>query len=264
MAMEASAIDEIQKKQEAKKKEKEDKRRAEEEERKRKEREAQKAALASSDKPIALIKVETSVGQKQVFENEKSSAIAQEVLRARLTERRPLNEMDANNVLESQNDGYKFSERVVEIIRKIHAIFRQISFEDLYLPENEPLLVDFEISKEFLKEVQDFETVLELFSTMAIADVRLLYKVFESQGFDIHLTQAALPSHNVEALISSGLVNRNIQNLTILSQLKRLIELDYGNQSCFEIHFEPSELRLLQKYDSIQAGLKDYQKIICA
>jgi hypothetical protein len=62
MAMEASAIDEIQKKQEAKKKEKEDKRRAEEEERKRKEREAQKAALASSDKPIALIKVETSVG----------------------------------------------------------------------------------------------------------------------------------------------------------------------------------------------------------
>jgi hypothetical protein len=59
--------------------------------------------------------------------------------------------------------------------------------------------------------------VLELFSTMAIADVRLLYKVFESQGFDIHLTEAALPSHNVEALISSGLVNRNIQNLTILS-----------------------------------------------
>jgi hypothetical protein len=99
---------------------------------------------------------------------------------------------------------------------------------------------------------------------MAIADVRLLYKVFESQGFDVHLTEGALSSHNVEALIGTGLVNRNVQNLTVLSQLKRLIELDYGNYSCFEIHFEPSELRLLQKYESIQAGLKGYQKLISA
>ena len=86
---------------------------------------------------------------------------------------------------------------------------------------------------------------------MAIADVRLLYKVFESLGLDVHMKEAALPSHNVEALISTGLVNRNVQNLTVLSQLKRLIELDYGNYSCLEIHFEPSELRLLQKYESI-------------
>lgn len=159
--------------------------------------------------------------------------------------------MDPTSVLGLQNDGFKFSERVVGIIRKVHAIFSKLSFEDLYLPENEPLLGDFEITKEFLKEVQDFDTVLELFSTMAIADVRLLYKVFESQGFDVHLTEAALPSHNVEALISTSLVNRNVQNLTVLSQLKRLIELDYGNYSCFEIHFEPSELRLLHKYESI-------------
>jgi hypothetical protein len=107
----------------------------------------------SSDKPIALIKVETTIGQKQVFENDQTSSTAQEVLRMRLMERRPLNEIDPTSVLGLQNDGFKFSERVVEIIRKIHAIFSKLSFEDLYLPENEPLLADFEITKEFLKEV---------------------------------------------------------------------------------------------------------------
>ena len=91
---------------------------------------------------------------------------------------------------------------------------------------------------------------------MAIADVRLLYKVFESQGFDVHLTEAALPSHNVEALINTGLVNRNVQNLRVLSQLKRLIELDYGNYSCLEIHFEPSELRLLKNMSKFKLVLK--------
>jgi len=158
----------------------EEKKRLEEEERKRKEREAQKAALASSDKPIALTKVETFIGQKDVFGNDKASAIAQDVLRARLTERRSLREVDVYSTQSSISDGFKFSDRVVEIIRKIHSIFRQLSLEDLQLPENEPMLADFEITKEFLKEVESFDTVLELFATMAIADVRLLYKLFES------------------------------------------------------------------------------------
>jgi hypothetical protein len=50
------------------------------------------------------------------------------------------------------------------------------------------LLTDFEITKEFLSEEESFERVLDLFSTLAIADVRLLYKVLESQGYDVHLT----------------------------------------------------------------------------
>jgi len=135
-----------------------------------------------------------------------------------------------------------------------------LPIEDLQLPENEPLLSDFEITKSFLKEEEDFETVLGLFSTLADADVRLLYKVFESQGYDVQLTQAALPSFNLQSMLATQTVSRSLNRLGTQTLVKRLIEQDYCDLGAMVVHADPSEVRLLQKYEAIVEDLKAYEK----
>lgn len=115
--------------------------------------------------------------------------IAQDVLRARLMDRKSLSDQVDQSESDFKPSGeFKFSAKVVAILKQIHQNFKKLKPADLELPENEPLLVDFEITKEFLSGDSSFDTILDLFSTLAVADVRLLYKVLESQGYDIHLT----------------------------------------------------------------------------
>ena len=71
------------------------------------------------------------------------------------------------------------------------------------------------MTKVTLKEETEFENVLNLFSTLADADVRLVYKVFESQGYDVHLTQTALPSFNTSALCAADLCSRAITDVSV-------------------------------------------------
>jgi hypothetical protein len=104
---------------------------------------------------------------------------------------------------------------VVEIIKQIHNNFKKLPLETLEWPENEPILSDFEMTKNTLAEESEFETVLNLFSTMVDADVRLIYKVFESQGYDVHLTQIALPSYNIRSLFAANMCTRSMTSLSV-------------------------------------------------
>ena len=72
--------------------------------------------------------------------------------------------------------------------------FKTIPLEHLKLPTDEPLLSDFEITKESLKEA-DFETMQNLMLTVAQADWRLFMKILVSQGYDLWLTKAHYPTH---------------------------------------------------------------------
>ena len=147
--------------------------------------------MANVQTDFKLIKIETLIGQKAVFTHDKACILAQDVLRMRLTERPQLIDINFDSLIKSeipQSEGFKFSPKVVAIIKQIHENFKKLPLDDLQLPQNEPLLTDFEITKSFLKEEENFETILGLFSTLADADVRLLYKVFESQGYDLQLT----------------------------------------------------------------------------
>jgi len=54
----------------------------------------------------------------------------------------------------------------------------------LKLPENEPFLDDFEITKENIKE-EDLETFKEKMLSIIFADSRLFYKLIISQGYDL-------------------------------------------------------------------------------
>jgi len=92
----------------------------------------------------------------------------QDILQYRLTEQK-----------EPVGAKIKFSKNVTSIIGKIHNYFKSIPLDELSLPENEPLLEDFEVTKESLRD-KDIDQVLTIFEGMAMGDVRLLYKVFES------------------------------------------------------------------------------------
>lgn len=74
---------------------------------------------------------------------------------------------------------FKFSTEVTEIIKTIHTNFQNFPIEELSWPENEPLLQDLEITKQTLKD-ESYATIQDYFLNLALADVRLLYKVFES------------------------------------------------------------------------------------
>ena len=66
----------------------------------------------------------------------------------------------------------------------------------------------------------DLDTLQEMFKTLALADIKLFFKVLSSQGFDPWLTQASLPSSPNQAQM------RLIRNVSQLETVKRLIEQD--------------------------------------
>ena len=81
----------------------------------------------------------------------------------------------------------------VKILEEIHKNFQTIPLEHLSLPTDEPLLEDFDITKESLKE-DDFESVKQKLKILACADWRLFMKLLISQGYDLWLTKAFLPT----------------------------------------------------------------------
>ena len=70
-------------------------------------------------------------------------------------------------------------------------------FEQLSLPQNEPFLDDFEITKESIKE-EDLESFKQKMLSIILADSRLFFKLIISQGYDLHLTRALLPTYDLK------------------------------------------------------------------
>lgn len=66
----------------------------------------------------------------------------------------------------------------------------------------------------------DVDTLTEVFLSLALADVRLFYKVMQSQGYDLWMTQASLPSKPTFSQM------KLVKNVSLLEKVKRLIEQD--------------------------------------
>ena len=64
-----------------------------------------------------------------------------------------------------------------EAIAKIHSNWQL--YDDLTLPNDEPLLEDLALTNETLRSF-DLETLNEMLLNLALADVRLFYKVMQS------------------------------------------------------------------------------------
>ena len=96
-----------------------------------------------------------------------------------------------NKIREPLVDSFTLSTKAKSVIAKIHQNWQ--NSPDLTLPTDEPLLDNLEITRDTLRTV-DLETMSEMFINLALADVKLFFKVLQSQGYDLWLTQAALPS----------------------------------------------------------------------
>lgn len=66
----------------------------------------------------------------------------------------------------------------------------------------------------------DVDTFTEMFLNLALADVRLFYKVMQSQGYDLWMTQADMPSKPTASQM------KLLKNVSLLEKVKRLIEQD--------------------------------------
>ena len=86
------------------------------------------------------------------------------------------------------------------------------------------MLEDFDITKESLKE-DDFESVKQKLKVLACADWRLFMKLLISQGYDLWLTKAFLPT-NVPKHIGKRIMNFCTKTL-LLKKIKKIIEHDY-------------------------------------
>lgn len=113
-----------------------------------------------------MIKPDVVFGQKDLFNDDHASILVQDMLRERI------------NASEKSQD-FQLSDIAKEVIKDIHQIFKSIDANDLTLPANEDLLDDFGLTKEGIKSM-DLETFTESCNTLAIADVRLFFKLIES------------------------------------------------------------------------------------
>jgi hypothetical protein len=114
--LEESAIEELRRTQQQKKDEKEAKKKAAEEEKKRQEREAAKQALATSDTSVTLMKIETLIGQSNVFTHDACIAV-QDVLRSRLMEKKKLIDIDGRFECQKPAEDFKFSAQVIGMLK---------------------------------------------------------------------------------------------------------------------------------------------------
>jgi len=131
-----------------------------------------------------LIKfVVTTTEEKLFAEDSSSNYLVQEALR--------------NRVKSASSDEFEFSARATAIIEEIHSRFCTLPLDQLSLPENEPFLDDFEITKENIRE-EDCEALKQKLLSVIFADSRLFFKLIVSQGYDLALTSAVLPTFDLK------------------------------------------------------------------
>lgn len=85
----------------------------------------------------------------------------------------------------------------------------------------------------------DADVMNEMFLNLALADIKLFYKVMQSQGYDLWLTQAALPSG------PTGQKMKLVKNVLLLEKVKRLIEQDICQEQKLVTTLEQNQLRLV-------------------
>lgn len=86
--------------------------------------------------------------------------------------------------------------------------------DQLTLPEteNELSLDDFEITKQNIKE-EDVVSFKQKLLSVILADSRLFFKMILSQGYDLHLTRAVLPTYDLAFCGNIKNLSRNVQLL---------------------------------------------------
>lgn len=138
--------------------------------------------LTKSD--TKLIKLEVIVTEAKIFaEDSSANMLVQDFLRDRVKS-------------QASPDEFEFSKQANTIIEEIHARFQKLPLDQLGLPANEPFLDDFEITKDSIKE-EDLDSFKQKLLSIIFADSRLFFKLITSQGYDLHLTKAVLPTYDL-------------------------------------------------------------------
>lgn len=191
-----------------------------------------------------VIKLEVTITAEKLFSEESSSNyLVQEVLRNRVKS-------------DEGEEDFEFSRRAHEIIEEIHQRYRTVPLEQLALPEDEPILEDFEITKENIKE-EDFESFKQKMLTIIFADSRLFFKLIISQGYDLHLTRAVLPTHD---LSHCGAIKNLSRNVQLLQLVKTLIEKHYCKDKQIVTHLTPSMIRIASLTPDLPANEEDEEE----
>ena len=237
-AIEASAIDEMVKKQEQRREAKavlaKEKLKAKQDALAALQKETDNLISASN---CNLIKLEVITNEADLFgENSSSNNLVMDVLRKIV-------------MSESPTGDFELTERTKTIIEQIHAHFQTIPLDQLSLPLNEPFLDDFEITKETIKE-EDLESFKQKMLSIMLADSRLFFKLIISQGYDLHLTKAVLPTYDLN---HCGQIKTLCRNVHLLRQVLTLIEKHYCQELQIVSSLSPSKIRIL----SMTPELKD-------
>jgi len=145
-----------------------------------------------------------------------------------------------NRVKSVSDDEFEFSDRAASIIQEIHSRFRTLPLDQLSLPEQEPFLDDFEITKENIRE-EECETFKQKLLSLIFADSRLFFKLIISQGYDLALTRAVLPTFDLKYC---GPIKKLCSNVPLLRTVKTLIERHYCKEKQIVSQLAPSMIRI--------------------
>jgi hypothetical protein len=104
----------------------------------------------------------------------------------------------------------------MEILQQIHKNIHELDVKYLNPLPQEDLCEDFGINFDNLKET-DFEGFVELMKMLTTADVRLFFKVLESQGYDLWLTKATKCSYLPPEIIQKS---KSKQVISILENVR--------------------------------------------
>lgn len=116
------------------------------------------------------------------------------------------------------------------------------------LPTDEPLLDDFDVTKESLKD-DDIDALKAKLKVLACADWRLFMKLLVSQGYDLWLTKAFLPTHVPK--YCGKMMRSYVHNLNLLKKVKRMTEREFCDQKKAVLNLGPEEIRLLHKFTNL-------------
>jgi hypothetical protein len=84
------------------------------------------------------------------------------------------------------NEDGTFTERAEEVLQIIHTNFQKINHDDLIFPKVDKLGEDYGLDESAIREMP-FDVFKELCAVLKTADIVLLFKLLESQGFDLWL-----------------------------------------------------------------------------
>ena len=88
--------------------------------------------------------------------------------------------------------------------------------------------------------------------SIIFADSRLFFKFILSQGYDLYLTRACLPTYDLKYCGSINNLSRNVQ---LLRLVKTLIEKHYCKDKQIVTQLTPSMIRIMSLVDD-KSGLK--------